>query len=89
MSLAEQGNPGREYSRGKIYGRHSRRCRREESLWGRERNTFRDLSRLGRESVIRSNKKGGLSRLTDGCPPLSFVSSHAGRPCIGGEGVIV
>jgi hypothetical protein len=65
MSLAEQGNPSREYSRDKIYNVivaevGGRITLGEENIILSE--IFCDLAEKGKPRTTRSNKKGGLSR---------------------------
>ena len=65
MSLAEQGNPSREYSRDKIYNVIVADVGGRITL-GEENvilsDIFRDLAEKGKPRTTRSNKKGGLSR---------------------------
>ena len=63
MSLAEQGNPSREYSCDKIYNVivadvGGRITLGEENVILSE--IFRDLAEKGKPRTTRSNKKGGL-----------------------------
>jgi hypothetical protein len=79
MSLAEQGDPSREYSCDKIYNVIVADVSGRITL-GEGNVTLReivcDLAEKGKPRTTRPNKRGGSSRPTDGCPPLCFPLAH-------------